>query len=158
MFRASNSRVRFIHQSGPSEFEALTQAFGASGLEGGVSAFIRDMPLAFAQADLVVGRAGAGGVNEIAAAGMASILVPFPFAADDHQRANAQALVNAGAARLVLDAELSGQRLFDEIERLRLDAGALQEMRQRVQLFAHPGAAERAADVMEAAAAPEKTR
>ncbi len=79
------------------------------------------MPSAFAEADLVVARAGAGSVNEIAAGGMASVLVPLPFAADDHQRRNAEAFVQAGAAVMVLDAELTGQRLFEEVERLRQD-------------------------------------
>ncbi len=81
--------------------------------------FIRDMAEAFAQADLVVGRAGAGAVNEIAAAGMPSVLVPLPFAADDHQRRNAEALVEPGAARMILDADLNGERLFREVETLR---------------------------------------
>ena len=152
LFRAADSTVRFIHQSGQDDLTSLSADFTASGLDGEVSAFIRDMPATFAQADLVVGRAGAGGVSEIAAAGMASVLVPFPFAADDHQRANAQALVNGGAARLVLDAELTGRRLFDEIEELRKDAGALAEMRKRVKAFARPGAAERAAGLLELAA------
>ena len=77
-------------------------------MEGEVVPFIRNMPEAFANADLVVGRAGAGAVNEIAAAGMASVLVPLPFAADDHQRRNAEVLVNADAARMVLDREMNG--------------------------------------------------
>ena len=152
LFRQAGSPVRFIHQTGTAEFEALHSEFSQSVLVGEIVAFLRDMPSAFAQADLVIGRAGAGGVNEIAAAGMASVLVPFPFAADDHQKANARALVNAGAARLVLDAELNGRRLFEEIERLRHNVAELEQLRRRVRLFAHPGAAERAADILEEAA------
>jgi UDP-N-acetylglucosamine--N-acetylmuramyl-(pentapeptide) pyrophosphoryl-undecaprenol N-acetylglucosamine transferase len=109
---------------------------------------------AFANADLVLGRAGAGGVNEIAAAGMPSILVPLPTAADDHQRRNAEALVDARAARLVPNSELSGEKLFEVVEALRRNPGVLAEMRQNVRQFAHPGAAERAADVLEQAAVP----
>ena len=152
LFREAGSPVRFIHQSGPAEYEALAAEFSASGMAGEIAPFLRDMPTAFAEADLVVGRSGAGGVNEIAAAGMASILVPFPFAADDHQRANAEALVTAGAARLVLDGELTGARLFHEIEQLRVGYESLEQMRRRVKQFGHPGAAERAAEVMEEAA------
>ncbi len=152
LFREARSPVRFIHQTGTTEFEALAADFRSSGLVGEVVAFLRDMPAAFQQADLVIGRAGAGGVNEIAAAGMPSVLIPFPFAADDHQRANAQALVNAGAAQLVLDADLTGRRLFEEVERLRQTPDLLQQMRQRVRQFAHPGAAERAANILEEAA------
>jgi UDP-N-acetylglucosamine--N-acetylmuramyl-(pentapeptide) pyrophosphoryl-undecaprenol N-acetylglucosamine transferase len=110
------------------------------------------MAAAFANADVVVGRAGAGGVNEIAAAAMASILVPLPFAADDHQKENAKTLVNAAAARMVLDLEMSGERLFHEVEDLRAKPDALAGMRKQVRQFAHPGAAERAATVLEEAA------
>ena len=74
--------------------------------------FIADMPAAFAEADLVVCRSGAGAVSELAAAGKPSILVPFPFAADDHQTRNAEALERGGAARLVRDAEMNGEKLF----------------------------------------------
>ncbi len=153
LFRAAGVPIRFLHQSGPADYEALAAAFREAGLAGQVSAFLGDMPAAFAQADLVVGRAGAGGVNEIAAAGMPSILVPFPFAADDHQRANAQALVEAGATQLILDGELTGQRLFEEIERLRREPELLAAMRERVKRFGHPDAAARAADALELAAA-----
>ncbi len=75
--------------------------------------FIADMPAAFAAADLIVCRSGAGTVSELAAAGKPSILVPFPFAADDHQTRNAQAMERAGAARLVRDAEMTGEKLFE---------------------------------------------
>jgi UDP-N-acetylglucosamine--N-acetylmuramyl-(pentapeptide) pyrophosphoryl-undecaprenol N-acetylglucosamine transferase len=92
-------------------------------------------------------------VSELSAAGVPSILVPFPFAADDHQRKNAEAFVRAGAARMVLDNELSGERLFREVESLRLEPAALASMRTHVRQFAKPGAAERAADVLEEAAA-----
>jgi len=80
------------------------------------------------------------------------VLVPLPFAADDHQKENAKALVNAGAARMVLDSDLSGERLFHEVEQLRNNPETLAAMRQRVRQFARPGAAERAAIVLEEAA------
>jgi UDP-N-acetylglucosamine--N-acetylmuramyl-(pentapeptide) pyrophosphoryl-undecaprenol N-acetylglucosamine transferase len=83
---------------------------------------------------------------------MPSILVPLPFAADDHQRRNAEAFVEAGAARMVLDRELTGERLFQEVEALRSNPGLLADMRQRVRPFAKPGAAERAARILEEAA------
>jgi UDP-N-acetylglucosamine--N-acetylmuramyl-(pentapeptide) pyrophosphoryl-undecaprenol N-acetylglucosamine transferase len=81
-----------------------------------------------------------------------SILVPLPYAADDHQRRNAEKLVDAGAARMVLDSEMNGERLFREVEALRLSPETLAAMRQRVRAFAKPGAAERAAEVLEQAA------
>ncbi len=152
LFRQSDAPVRFLHQTGAAEHEALAKDFESAGIEGEVLPFIRDMPQAFADADLVVGRSGAGAVNEIAAAGMPSVLVPFPFAADDHQRRNAEILANAGAARMVLDAEMNGERLFREVEALRQNPDELDQMRARVRQFAKPGAAERAAGVLEEAA------
>ena len=74
------------------------------------------MPAAFAAADLVVCRSGAGAVSELAAAGKPSILVPFPFAADDHQTRNAEAMERGGAARLVRDAEMTGEKLVETVE------------------------------------------
>jgi UDP-N-acetylglucosamine--N-acetylmuramyl-(pentapeptide) pyrophosphoryl-undecaprenol N-acetylglucosamine transferase len=144
--------VRIIHQTGAAEHAPLASEFSNAGVPGEVAPFIKDMAAAFAETDLVVGRAGAGGVSEISAAGMASVLVPLPFAADDHQRRNAEALVEAGAACMVLDRELTGQRLFEEVEALRGNAELLSAMRDRVRRFAKPGAAERAADVLEEAA------
>ena len=87
------------HQTGTPAFEETRDAFARSGLEGEVVPFIADMPAAFAAADLIVCRAGAGAVSELAAAGKPSILVPFPFAADDHQTRNAEAMERAGAPR-----------------------------------------------------------
>lgn len=152
LFRAAGSPVRIVHQTGAAEHEALAREFSQCGLEGEVAPFITDMARAFRSADLVVGRAGAGGVAEIAAARMPSLLVPLPFAADDHQRRNAEALVKAGAALMALDAEMTGRRLFDEVEKVRKSPELLDAMRTRVGAFRKPGAAERAADVMEEAA------
>lgn len=152
LLRGSGGGIRIVHQSGAAEYDQLARDFAAAGVEGELVAFIQNMPEAFAQADLVVSRAGAGAVNEIAAAGMPAVFVPLPFAADDHQRRNAEAFVEAGAARIVLDAEMTGERLFEEIDRLRRDGAELDRMRAQVRQFARPGAAERAADVLEEAA------
>lgn len=156
LFREGEKPVRIVHQTGVAEYESLAQAFSRAGVEGEVVPFIREMPEAFANADVVVGRAGAGGVSEIAAAGMASVLVPLPTAADDHQRRNAEVLVKAEAARMVPDREMSGARLFHEIETLRESREKLERMRMRVRQFARPGAAERAAEVLEEAAGTKK--
>ncbi|MFZ0593769.1 MAG: undecaprenyldiphospho-muramoylpentapeptide beta-N-acetylglucosaminyltransferase [Bryobacteraceae bacterium] len=158
LFREHRTPIRIVHQTGSSEHEALAREFETAGVEGEVVPFISGMARAFAQADLVLGRAGAGGVGEIAAAGMPSILVPLPFAAGDHQRKNAEALVKQGAARMILDKELSGRRLFEEVEELRRNPAALAEMRERVRQFARPGAAERAAEVLEQAAREKSLR
>lgn len=156
ILKESGAPVRILHQTGAAEYETVASAFATAEIEGQVTPFIRDMPEAFAQADVVIARAGAGAVNEIGAAGMASILVPLPFAADDHQRRNAEVLVEAGAARMVLDREMTGTRLFQEIEALRQNPDELDRMRGRVRQFASPGAAERAAEILEEAAAVKK--
>jgi UDP-N-acetylglucosamine--N-acetylmuramyl-(pentapeptide) pyrophosphoryl-undecaprenol N-acetylglucosamine transferase len=153
LFFAHETPLWLIHQTGAAAHEQLEQEFAASGLKGEVVAFISDMASAFARADVIVGRAGAGAVAEIAAAGLRSVLVPLPFAADDHQRKNAEALVEAGAARMVLDSEMTGARLFQEVEELRSQPQRLREMRRQARQFAKPGAADRAADVLEEAGA-----
>jgi UDP-N-acetylglucosamine--N-acetylmuramyl-(pentapeptide) pyrophosphoryl-undecaprenol N-acetylglucosamine transferase len=107
------------------------------------------MPAAFAEADLVVCRSGAGAVAELAAAGKPAILSPFPFAADQHQLRNAEAFVRAGAARLIEDREMTGQKLFDTVTRLAADPAALTRMGAAAREMSHPGAARRAADVLE---------
>ncbi|HLH04142.1 MAG TPA: undecaprenyldiphospho-muramoylpentapeptide beta-N-acetylglucosaminyltransferase [Bryobacteraceae bacterium] len=152
MFREAKSPIRIVHQTGTAEHAALASEFAQTGLQGEVVPFLNDMPKAFAEADLVIARAGASTIGELAAAGMPSVLVPFPFAADDHQRKNAEAVANAGGARMVLDQEFAGRELFEQVEDLRARPAALEEMRERVRRFARPGAAERAAQVLEEAA------
>jgi UDP-N-acetylglucosamine--N-acetylmuramyl-(pentapeptide) pyrophosphoryl-undecaprenol N-acetylglucosamine transferase len=146
LFAGARYPVRITHQTGTGAFEETRDAFAKSGLAGEVVPFIKDMPAAFAAADLIVCRAGAGAVSELAAAGKPSILVPFPFAADDHQTRNAEAMERAGAARLVRDAEMNGEKLFDLITGM---SGELSAMGQAARQFAKPGAAKRAADVLE---------
>jgi UDP-N-acetylglucosamine--N-acetylmuramyl-(pentapeptide) pyrophosphoryl-undecaprenol N-acetylglucosamine transferase len=149
LFRQSPLRVRFLHQTGAGAHEDIARRFAESGMDGEVTPFIADMPAAFAAADIVVCRSGANTVAEVAAAGKASILVPFPFAADNHQFRNAEVLKNAGAARLVPDSEMNGQRLFDEVTSLASQPGALEQLGAAVRGFARPRAAERAAEVLE---------
>ena len=150
-FREARFPVRFIHQTGTAAHAALAQKFAESGMEGEVTPFIDDMPAAFARADLVICRAGAGAVAELAAAGKPSILVPLPTAADQHQLRNAEAFEKAGASVLVLDPEMDGGRLFEEVQKLRTRPELLQRMGERVRTFAHPDAARRAANVLEEA-------
>jgi len=148
-FREARFPVRFIHQTGTAAHAVLAQKFAESGMEGQLSPFIDDMPGAFARADLVICRAGAGAVAELAAAGKPSILVPLPTAADQHQLRNAEAFQKAGASVPVLDAEMDGGRLFEEVEKLRTHPEMLHRMGARARTFAHPDAARRAAKVLE---------
>jgi UDP-N-acetylglucosamine--N-acetylmuramyl-(pentapeptide) pyrophosphoryl-undecaprenol N-acetylglucosamine transferase len=128
-------------------YESLAAEFAATGLEGELSAFISDMPKAFEQADLVVCRSG-GTVSELAAAGKPSVLVPFPFAADQHQLKNAQAFERAGAALLVLDRDWTGPKFFEIVRELYYNRERLAEMGSRARQLAHPGAARRAAEIL----------
>jgi len=146
LFRATGLPVRITHQTGNAGHDEIREAFAASGIQGEVVRFISDMPAAFAQADLIVCRAGAGAVSELAAAGKPSILVPFPFAADDHQLHNAQAMERGGAARLVRDADLNGEKLVETVSQIMTNLAPMGEAARR---FAKPGAARRAAEVLE---------
>jgi UDP-N-acetylglucosamine--N-acetylmuramyl-(pentapeptide) pyrophosphoryl-undecaprenol N-acetylglucosamine transferase len=148
LFRSAGFPVSIVHQCGPREWEEMRAAFAGSGLAGEIVPFITDMPGAFAAADLVVCRSGAGAVSELAAAGKPSLLAPFPFAADDHQTRNAEAMERVGAARVIRDAELDGERLFAAIGELSAPA-ALERMAQAARQLAKPGAARRAAEILE---------
>ncbi|MBY0506269.1 MAG: undecaprenyldiphospho-muramoylpentapeptide beta-N-acetylglucosaminyltransferase [Bryobacteraceae bacterium] len=149
--------VRMTLQCGrPMEAE-LTEAFARSGMRGEVRAFLEDMPAAFAQADLVIARAGAGSLSELCASGRPSVLVPYPFAADDHQRRNAEAMERKSAARMVLDGDFTGERLQQEIAWARANHADLQAMGDAARRLAKRGAAERAADYLEELAAGGKT-
>lgn len=159
-FRRAPFAVDITLQAGQAEADALGRELAASGVAARAVAFLDDMPAAFAQAHLVVSRAGAGAVAELAAAGMPSILVPFPYAADNHQFHNADAMRRAGAAVLLEEARLSGQALYEEVARLVLDPDRMARMSRAARSLARPGAARRAAEaLLEAAraAAPSLT-
>jgi UDP-N-acetylglucosamine--N-acetylmuramyl-(pentapeptide) pyrophosphoryl-undecaprenol N-acetylglucosamine transferase len=142
------SKIRVIHQTGPAMYEEIAAGFRAAGVDGEVMAFIGDMPAAFGAADLIISRSGAGTVSEIAAAGKASILVPLPTAADQHQLRNAEAFERAGAARLLDDSETTGPRLMEEIKKI-AEPGVMERMSAAARSLAKPGGARRAAEVME---------
>ena len=149
LFRDQPKQLRFIHQTGERDYNGVRQAYQERGLSAEVYAFIDDVPGAFARADLVISRAGANSVAELAAAGKASLLIPFPGATDQHQLENARALERAGAARVLPQASLTPERLLDEVWRL-LDAPErLGEMETNARRLARPDAAARIADLIE---------
>ena len=143
------SSVRLIHQTGRNAFEELAPRFRDSGMDGEILPFIDDMPKMFAQADLMVCRSGMGTVTELAASGKPAILVPLPTASDQHQLRNAEAFAKAGAGIVVLDSEMTGVRLVEEVLRLTANPEKLIEMGRSARKLAWPGAAQRAADVLE---------
>lgn len=152
LLKASGLPVDITLQAGAAEAAELERECAASGLPARSAAFLDDMPAAYAQAHLVVSRAGAGAVAELAAAGMPSILVPFPYAADDHQLRNAEAMQRAGAAILIEERNFNGQVLFDTLARLAGAPEELERMSRAARGLARPGAAGRAAEALLAAA------
>lgn len=138
-----------FHQSGLRHFAATQQAYAASGadpIRWHVQPFFTDMPDRFARAHLIMARAGASTVAELAAAGRASLLVPFAAAADDHQKRNAEAMVHAGAALMLDESELAAPgRLLAVLTGLLGAAEQLASMAAAARTQAHPGAAERIA-------------
>ena len=130
------------HQAGPRWLDAARQSYANAGVAATITPFIEDMAAAYAWADLVICRAGALTISELAAAGVAAILVPFPAAVDDHQTANAAFLVRAGAAVLIAERDLSVERLADELARLCAGRTKLLAMAERARLLARPRAAE----------------
>ena len=143
-------RPLVTHQSGKAHAAALADAYRGAGVEATLVDFIDDMADAYARADLVVCRAGAMTVAELAGAGVASVLVPFPHAVDDHQTGNARYLSERGAAFLCAQSELTAERLAGLIRGL--DRDRLLDMARKAREAAKPDAAERVADVCEAVA------
>jgi UDP-N-acetylglucosamine--N-acetylmuramyl-(pentapeptide) pyrophosphoryl-undecaprenol N-acetylglucosamine transferase len=137
--------IRIIHQTGERDYNDALAAYKSFACAAGESAevfkFIEDMPAAFARADLVVCRSGASTVAEITAAGKPAIFVPFPRAADDHQRVNAEALAREGAAVVVEESKLEGVWLAETIAALLGDAARLTRMSEAARGLAHPNAA-----------------
>lgn len=137
--------VRLIHQTGERDYNEVAAAYTQTGVAAEVSAFIDNMPQAFARADLLVCRSGASTVAEVTAAGKPAIFIPFPEAADDHQLRNAEAVADRGAALLIPQAELTPHLLADAIVHLLADRHALQEMSERARALSHHDAAGRVA-------------
>ena len=139
------ARPIVVHQAGERQIEALRAAYARVQVEGELRPFIDDMAAAYADADLVICRAGALTVAELAAAGVASLLVPFPHAVDDHQTGNARFLADRGAAYLLPQTELSPDRLAGILSSL--DRGRLLNMAEHARALAKPLAAAAVAHV-----------
>ena len=137
--------VRIRHQCGPRHLAATRAAYQSRRLEAGISAFIEDMAAAYAWADLVVCRAGALTISELAAAGVGAVLIPFPHAVDDHQTENARQLTAAGAALLLPEAELNPARLATLLRTLFAAPERLWQMAGKARALARPEAAEQVA-------------
>jgi UDP-N-acetylglucosamine--N-acetylmuramyl-(pentapeptide) pyrophosphoryl-undecaprenol N-acetylglucosamine transferase len=138
-----------VIQAGARGFdEAKARAAGAPSWVR-IVPFVHNMGDAYAASDLVVGRAGATTLAELAAAGVPSILVPFPYAAKDHQTTNARWLEAEGAARVIVERELTAERLASAVRELAFDRAMLSHMRDAVRRAGNAGARERVADACE---------
>ncbi len=135
-------KLRIVHQTGDKDYTEVQEAYRREGFEAEVYPFIFDMDRAYAAADLVLCRAGATTLFELMAMGKPAILVPYPYAANDHQTLNAKTLVDAGAALMVVNGDLSGIQLSRILRQLSADPARLKEMEERAAALAEPEAAE----------------
>jgi UDP-N-acetylglucosamine--N-acetylmuramyl-(pentapeptide) pyrophosphoryl-undecaprenol N-acetylglucosamine transferase len=138
-------RPRIRHQAGELTLETARAAYAAADVSAEVTPFVDDMAGAYGWADLVVCRAGALTVSELAAAGVASVLVPYPFAVDDHQTGNARYLADAGAARLLPQTGLNPESLSRLLAELLGDPARLRQMAEAARAMSRPDAAARIA-------------
>jgi UDP-N-acetylglucosamine--N-acetylmuramyl-(pentapeptide) pyrophosphoryl-undecaprenol N-acetylglucosamine transferase len=138
--------VRVTHQTGERDLEMVRLGYLEAGLNAEIEPFLYDMGTRLRQADLIVSRAGATTLAELAAAGKPAILIPLPTATDDHQRKNAEALARAEAAEVLLQAEATGPALAERILALAADSERRARMGRAVRTFARPDAARLIAD------------
>jgi UDP-N-acetylglucosamine--N-acetylmuramyl-(pentapeptide) pyrophosphoryl-undecaprenol N-acetylglucosamine transferase len=136
-------KIRVIHQTGQADYTTVKAAYAVLPFDAEVSPFIDRMDEAYAQADLVLCRAGATTVAELTALGKAAILVPYPYAIYDHQRWNAQALQDRGAADMILDGELDGVLLARRIRSYFSDPARIDNMAKAARALGRPDAATR---------------
>ncbi|WP_141326185.1 undecaprenyldiphospho-muramoylpentapeptide beta-N-acetylglucosaminyltransferase [Myxococcus sp. AB025B] len=139
--------LRFVHQTGKNDLEMVRKGYQDKGFDADVVEFIDDMSSAYAKADLVICRAGATTLAELTVCKKASILVPFPHATDDHQTVNARALVDAGAALMFQESELTGAKLAEALRTLKAHPERLKGMEKKAALLGRPEAAKELADV-----------
>src|SRR5262252_7149049 len=142
LLAAHQLRLCLVHQTGLADTAAVIQAYAQAGLQAEVLPFLHDMAERYRWADLVLCRAGASTLAELTACGKPAILVPYPYAADDHQRHNALALQRQGAAQVILDAELTGARLYEAVEPLLWKPELLRQQAAHSRRLGRPQAAD----------------
>lgn len=136
--------VQVLHATGEANYEEYIKELNKKGsVEDNivVKPYLHDMPMALAAVDLAVFRAGAIGLAELTAKGVPSVLIPYPYATANHQEFNARAVEAAGAAKVILDKELTGEKLLEEIEHLLIRSEDLQKMKKAAKSLGRPGAA-----------------
>ncbi|UCD85263.1 MAG: undecaprenyldiphospho-muramoylpentapeptide beta-N-acetylglucosaminyltransferase [Deltaproteobacteria bacterium] len=134
--------IKIVHQTGVKDFESVSRAYQASGFDAEVKLFIDDIGRAYRQADLIICRAGATTIAELTVSRRPAVLIPFPHAAANHQRFNAQTLADKGAAELILEDDLNGELIAKAIMKYYHNRELLEEMGERSGNIAHPQSAE----------------
>ena len=148
LLAAERERLHAIHAAGERDCDMVREGYGALGFRAVVAPFIREMGAAYAAADFAICRAGAITLAELAGVGMPALLVPYPFAANDHQRLNAEAFTRAGAARMLPDRELTGEPVAAFVRQACCDPEVLRDMGRRARTLAVPDAADRIASLV----------
>ena len=145
------NKLRVTHQTGEADYDQVSSGYANESwsAQADVRKYIDDMVAAFAEVDLVICRAGATTTAELIAAGKASLMIPFPFAADDHQRKNAEAMEAAGAGKMILQQDLSPQRLASEIATLVAKPEKVTAMEQAARKLSRGDAAAKVVDLVE---------
>lgn len=141
--------LRLIHQTGAADQARVARSYAALGLDAQVEAFIHSMERVYGPAWLVVGRSGASTISELTLAGLPALLIPYPFAADDHQAKNAEEVSEAGGALMLRQEELTPAILADQVSSLLTDVVRLEGMGQAMRASSFPTAAEDVAKLVE---------
>ncbi|HVF47062.1 MAG TPA: UDP-N-acetylglucosamine--N-acetylmuramyl-(pentapeptide) pyrophosphoryl-undecaprenol N-acetylglucosamine transferase, partial [Pyrinomonadaceae bacterium] len=150
LLAGDKDRINVTHQTGDADYQIVADAYAANGWkDADIRPYIADMVTEVAKADLVISRAGATTCAELAAAGRASIMIPLPTAADDHQRKNAEAMQAEGASMMLLQSDLTGASLAAAIDELTGEPGQLVEMGRAAKSLGRADAAERTVDLIE---------
>jgi len=140
-------KIQFLHQTGEKDYEYIRNAYRESGFQGTIAPFVYQMGEAYAVADLVISRAGATTLAELTALGKPAILIPYPFAAGNHQEMNARKLQEIGAAKMILDRELRGETIAGIIKELFINETVREEMKKNSRSVGRPEACTKVVDI-----------
>jgi UDP-N-acetylglucosamine--N-acetylmuramyl-(pentapeptide) pyrophosphoryl-undecaprenol N-acetylglucosamine transferase len=140
-------KVQFLHQTGTKDYEHVREAYRKTGFKGTITPFIYQMGEAYAVADIVVSRAGATTLAELTALGKPALLIPYPYAAGQHQELNARKLLEMGAAKMILNRELKGESLAESIRELFKNETLRREMQRISRSVGRPDACAKVVDI-----------
>jgi UDP-N-acetylglucosamine--N-acetylmuramyl-(pentapeptide) pyrophosphoryl-undecaprenol N-acetylglucosamine transferase len=140
-------KIQFLHQTGSRDYEYIRNAYRDFGFRGMITPFIYEMGEAYAVCDIVISRAGATTLAELTALGKPAILIPYPHATGHHQELNARKLFDMGAAKMILDSELSGESLAHSIRELYENEAMRTEMQKHSRVLGRPEACEKVVDI-----------